>query len=272
MSYKLTATAMETMTDMPYDEYNRRQWYEVSATKTREQALKVKPAGNFTYNDCSWSPNEYEGFAVISMLDENPGNEGLTARLTQLQKELQVNLPPKYAFYYLPPESYHQTVANTLSADRYKKQVLDAGLEGVYPAMVNNAFDQILPASQDVEPIRMKMIGLSIFGTAIGMLGVFESEDDYIRITNFRDGFYSDKQLSQLDVKMTRPFIGHVTLAYIEHTPNKNQKDHLATVVNEMNEALAQENNYFNISTTGLRRYHHLAGFIKQDNYPTYLL
>ena len=68
---------------------------------------------------------------------------------------------------------------------------------------------------------------------------------------------------------MTRPFIGHITLAYVEHGLNKNQKDQLATVLNEINETMAEERNYFNISNTGLRRYHHLAEFKKQPNYPS---
>jgi hypothetical protein len=214
---------------------------------------------------------EYEGFAVVSMLNENGGNEPLAARLKEVQNELRYNLQPRYAFYQLPADSFHQTVANTLSADRFKKNILDAGLEAEYPAFVLNAFEQIPPSPVEL-PIDMKMIGLSIFGTAIGMLGIFEREEDYNRILNFRSGFYADPKLSQLDVRMTRPFIGHITLAYIEHALNKNQKNHLAGVINELNATLAGEDNYFRIAQTGLRRYHHLAEFIKQDNYPVYSL
>jgi len=116
------------------------------------------------------------------------------------------------------------------------------------------------------------MAGLSIFGTAIGILGVFENADDYNRILSFRTNFYNDEQLAQLDVKMTRPFIGHITLTYIEQNLNKNQKDHLADVINELNETLTEEENYFYISCTGLRSYHHLAEFIKKDNYPVHSL
>ncbi len=133
---------------------------------------------------------------------------------------------------------------------------------------MEKAFEQIAP-SEEPEPVRMKMVGLSIFGTAIGMLGVFDDQDAYNRVTRFRAGFYGNPDLAALDVRMTRPFIGHVTLTYIEHYLNKNQKDQLANVVTEVNESLTGEKLYFNITQTGLRRYHHLAEFIKQDNYPT---
>jgi 2'-5' RNA ligase len=214
---------------------------------------------------------EYEGFAVVSMPNENEGNEALLVRLNEIQTELHYNLPPAYAFYMLPPESFHQTVANTLSADRFKEHILNAGLEESYPDIVARAFEQI-EADENILPIRMKMAGLSIFGTAIGMLGIFENEDDYNRIIRFRSGFYANPALARLDVKMTRPFIGHITLAYIEHSLNKNQKEHLAEAINEINDVLHTEDNYFYISHTGLRRYHHLAEFIKQDNYPNYSL
>ena len=270
MNYKLTTTE-EGISDMSFEDYNKRALYEISAERNRERAFNARSAGNFLYNGNTWLPQEYEGFAVVSMLNDNSDNEALAARLTGIQKELQYNLQPTYAFYQLPAESFHQTVANTLSADRFKNNILNAGLEQDFPELVNNAFDNI-PAVDEAGPLRMKMAGLSIFGTAIGVLGIIENEEDYKRIINFRSGFYGNKQLMNLDVKMTRPFIGHITLAYVEHPLNKNQKDHLATVINEINESLNQEDNYFNISKTGLRRYHHLAEFIKQDNYPTYLL
>jgi 2'-5' RNA ligase len=271
MSYKLTMDRVASISDMSFEDYNKRQLYEISPERNRERALNAKPAGSFIYDGNKWLPQEYEGFGVISMLNENDENRFLAERLIEIQTELKYNLSPTYGFYMLPPESFHQTIANTLSAGRFKEHIADAGLEEVYPEIVGNAFDQI-PVMEDEEPIRMKMAGLSIFGTAIGILGIFEDEEDYDRIVKFRSCFYSDEQLAQLDVKMTRPFIGHITLAYIEQNLNKNQKEHLADVISEINETLAEEDNYFFIAAAGLRRYHHLAEFIKQDNYPTHLL
>ena len=270
MNYKSTTTE-EAISDMSFEDYNKRALHEISAERKRERALSAKPAGNFIYDGASWLPQEYEGFAIISMLSEHEDNEPLALRLMEIQKELQYNLSPRFGFYLLPAGSFHQTVANTLSTDRFKKNIVNTGLEHEYPSIVANAFEN-MPESENIEPVRMKMAGLSIFGTAIGILGIFENEEDYNRIVNFRSAFYSDEKLAQLDVKMTRPFIGHITLAYIEQNLNKNQKDHLADVINELNEVLEDEENYFSISFTGLRRYYHLAEFIKQDNYPVYQL
>jgi hypothetical protein len=265
----ITETAM--MNDLSFAEYNERQLYEISAGRNRERALCAKPAGNFAYHEGTWAPQEYEGFAVVSMLNANDGNDALLARLMAIQEELRYNLQPRYGFYQLPSSSFHQTVANTLSADRFKQHILNPGLEETYPELIAGAFKAI-PYANDESPLQMQMVGLSVFGTAIGMLGIFNNEGDYNRVTRFRGGFYSNEDLAALDIRMTRPFIGHITLTYVEHGLNKNQKDQLAIVVSEINESLQNESLYFNIAKTELRRYHHLAEFIKQDNYPDFKL
>jgi hypothetical protein len=135
--------------------------------------------------------------------------------------------------------------------------------------MVTQTFERI-PSPNLSKPIRMKMVGLSVFGIAIGILGVFEDEEDYDQIINFRSEFYSDPYLNQLDVRMTRHFVGHITLAYIERELNPSQKYRLAMAVNSINEDLKNEDNYFTITSTEFRRYYHLAEFIKQDDYPVF--
>ena len=261
----------EIISDLHFPEYNRRQLDEISAECNHRRAMNAHPAGNFHYNDKTWQPVKYEGFAIVSMVDDNEGNEPLAKRLIEIQHELKDNLQPVNAFYHLPSDSFHQTIANTLSNERFRKNILDAGLEAVYADMMSDAFNNI-PPEDNIIQVKMKMVGLSIFGTAIGILGIFENEETYGRITRFRSELYSDKQLSELDVRMTRPFIGHITLAYIEDNLNKNQRNQLADVISEINEKLEHEELYFNLTKTGLRRYYHLAGFIKQDNYPVYAL
>jgi hypothetical protein len=267
---KLTRLATEaSIRDLAMYNYNRRQLYEVSEDGINGAVSKLRPAGNFYYSGKAWVPNEYKGFAVVSMLNDNPGNEPLTDVLINVQKELQDNLRPLDGFYMLPPESFHQTIANTLSDDRFKDNIIRPGLEGNYPGMVRNAFSNITTFKQPT-PIKMRIVGLSIFGTAIGALGTFEMDADYNRILDFRSGFYEDPQLASLDIKMTRPFIGHITLAYAEQKLNKNQRDHMANTINEINAQVFSKKHYFLISNTGLRRYDHLAEFNNAPNFPVY--
>jgi hypothetical protein len=255
--------------DLPVHTYNQRQLNEVSSSQVNFEAMAIQPAGHFLYNGKSWEPNAYPGYAIISMVNNNAGNEELTPLLIKIQDELHYNLQPLNGFYMLPADSFHQTIANTLSAGRYIENVLNAGLDEAYPSYVAQAFHNT-HVTRKLEPVRMRLIGLGILGSAICVLGTFETDADYKLITDFRSGFYEDRQLNNLNVKMTRPFIGHITLAYAIQRLNKNQREHLANTINEINEQVFSKKHYFHISQTELRKYDHLAEFKTGANYPAY--
>jgi hypothetical protein len=260
-----------TIQDLAFREYNHRQFEELGAARVLQRAMEAKPSGNFQYTGRKWAPRDYPGFAVVSMVDANKGNELLPYQLSVLQDELRSRLRPSNAYYMLPPASFHQTVANTFSAGRFREHIVDKGLEPAYPGLVAKAFAGI-PPSHIKRPARMHLAGLSIFGTSLGLLGVFEQEEDYDRLIRFRSGFYDDGGLSELGIRRTRPFIGHITLAYIEQDLDNVQREWLAAVVTGMNALIPRKNYSFLLSKTGLRRYDHLAEFRKETGYPEYLL
>jgi hypothetical protein len=268
--------------DLSFDDYTARQYRELAPDRLMERAMSVRPSGNYRYDGDGWEPLPYPGFAVVSMVDENPGNESVVTVLSAIAAGLMERCPWEESIYLLPANSYHQTVANTLSEKRFLDHVVGAGLEGEYPGMVGKAFEGVgrAPKSEgrqrsdgegaEAKPLAMKMIGLSIFGTALGVLGVFENEADYQRILHFRSGFYSDPGLAALDVRMTRPFIGHITLAYIETDLTGEQRQQLAAAVHALNGQLKEVEPIFNISSTGLRRYDNLSVFRRKDGFPLY--
>src|ERR1700709_1708418 len=105
MSYNLPISLPKNIADMSFEDYNKRQLFEISAERNKERALCAKPAGSFVYNGKCWEPQQYEGFAIISMVDENAANESLAQRLTEIQNELKYNLSPVHGFYLLPTQS-----------------------------------------------------------------------------------------------------------------------------------------------------------------------
>jgi hypothetical protein len=257
-----------TITDLSFQEYTDRQFRELEADRLLERAMMLRPSGNYRYNGKGWVPQSYPGYAVVSMIAENPGNGPLPDMLRALQAELLEQCPWEQALYLLPPGSFHQTVANTLSEERFLQQIHRPGLEPAYPSMVAKVFAAIRTKPGGTMP--MQLIGISIFGTALGLLGVFDEESDYRRITRFRSAFYADEQLAALDIRMTRPFIGHITLAYIEADLTAEQRERLADAVHVINRRLAAQAPVFILSLTGLRRYHHLSAFLREEHYPRY--
>lgn len=255
--------------DLSFADYIRRQEEEVSAAGILKRAAIAKRAGNFRYQGNKWTPQEYKGLAILSMVDDNPGNEGLIFRLSAIQDELRACLPPP-AYYMLPAASFHQTIANMASAERYRVLLQDRGLEKEYPAIIGDVLAQLPPVT--APPVTMRLLGLSIFGTSLGLLGSFEKEEDYERIIRFRSLFYDNPRLAALDIGRTRPFIGHITLAYIEQEPGIAEKEYLARVVSGINENIRLKNYSFAMSTTGLYCYDHLASFYREDTWPQYQL
>jgi hypothetical protein len=290
--------------DLAVEDYTARQFRELDPDRLLERAMASRPSGNYRYigasagqnggvpagatgrdrvlfdghpaaqgaplSDGEWTPQPYPGFAVISTVDENPGNEQLPDALKRIQTGLLEQCPWEGALYPLPATSFHQTVANTLSEERFLRHIVRPGLEPVYSDIVAAVFARM--AVQPERELPMRLIGLSIFGTALGLLGVFDNEADYGRVFNFRSAFYSDPGLQALDVRMTRPFIGHITLAYIEADLTTRQREELAAAVHNINRSLGDAMPAFNLSLTGLRRYHHLSAFLREDDYPRYHL
>jgi len=264
------------MNDYSYDKYLERQSFEITPDCILEKLASIKKANNFEWIENDWKPNSYEGFGVITMVRDHPKNELLITKLEEIQKEFDLKLATKdrnlfSKYFQLPATSYHQTLANLLSNERFQKNIIDRDLLKNFPNIIKEAFERC-DEEEYFQPIAMKMIGLSVFGTCVAMLGTFVHEGDYQRITDIRNSIYKQDNLADLDIKMTRPFIGHITLTYFEAEFIDSEKANLGTVINEINQKLSEEENIFYINSTSLRRFHHLAEFLTVENYPKILI
>ena len=258
--------------ELTFEHYTKRQHYEVSRSGLHSRAEKVKASDKFKNHHGVCEKMPYPGYAVVSMVNNNPGNEKLFEQLKRLQAELKYHLGNSNNLYGLPAHSFHQTVANTLSSYRYEKHIKQTGIEREYPTIIQRAFEQIMLSDVLSEPIEMKMIGLSIFGAAIGILGIFENETNFKRIIDFRNSFYAVPELNNLDIRRTRPFIGHITLAYLDGAFGPKERQLLAEVCDQLNREHfnSQSQWFFKISKTELRSYEDLSTFHARPHYPEY--
>ncbi len=255
--------------ELDFTTYQTRQWHEVSEVQLAYRASQLRSSGKFVLENGAWRGLSYEGCAVVSMVSTNPGNDDLVPALVTMQQQIAACFYNPATCFLLPAASFHQTVANTLSDDRYRQHVVASGLTTVYPSMVERAFAGV-PAASQTQPIRMRLAGLSLFSGAIGILGVFDNIADYERIVAFREAFYADADLAALTVRRTRPFIGHITLAYLETAVPEPEKERLIETCMAINQQLTDEPLYFTIATTELRSYPHLADFQTKPGYPVY--
>jgi hypothetical protein len=203
------------------------------------------------------------------MVASTPANAPLVGALTSLQSRLLAELAAPRTFCALPAASFHQTIANTLSAEKHQRLIVERGLAAELPTIVTRTFADLPPAGTG-ETLAMRMVGLSIFGTALGLLGVFDDEERFHRVLHFRDHFYGHPTIADLGIRRTRPFIGHITLAYVEQEPDDAVRARLVEVVNSINRDLSRQTLHFHLPAAELRAYRHLAEFMPIPGLPQF--
>ncbi|NJO69755.1 MAG: hypothetical protein HC830_11165 [Bacteroidetes bacterium] len=138
-----------------------------------------------------------------------------------------------------------------------------------FPEKVENAFQNVR-LSYRTELLQMRMTGLNVFGSCVALLGVFDKEEDYDTVISFRKQFYGNPVMQQSGICWTRPFIGHITLAYLGRELNHTERLMLESAVNEVNVAFDLSEAVFNINQTELRSYTDLSCFNTTSSYPVF--
>ncbi len=263
------STLAPEVLELDFNSYQSRQYREVTPAGLLSRAAKIAPGEKFRLENNQWQPVPYVGHAVVSMLSGFPENRQLANHLHTVRSKLDHAFPDGRTLYLLPEASYHQTVANTLSDDRHERLVVQRGLAERYPSLVTGVFSDFVPVFAS-RPLAMQMVGISIFGTSLGLLGVFENEEDFGRVVHFRNSFYAHSQIASLGITRTRPFIGHLTVAYIERPLSESDRARLVEVALEINRGLAVRNLPFFLPHAELRAYAHLAEFRQLPGLPAY--
>lgn len=268
---------MTKMQDSPaelsYHDYEARQRHELTEAGLRERLPKLGVGGRARWTGDAWEPQAYPGYAFQAMVAPYPENSSAIPRMEAIRDALCAAFASEGepALFPLPTASFHQTVVNTFSADRLEKYLRAPGIEADFPAYLQERLD-VMPRPGIAEPVRMDLIGVSLFRTALGLLGVFPKEEDFDRVLTFRDAVYGDPELQELGLSRTRPFIGHITLAYIERPLSSTEGEELVQRIIQVNDGLAAEPIAFYMPEAKLHRYQHLAEFIPGADYPRFPL
>lgn len=257
--------------ELDFDTYQERQYNETERSALQTRLEHVKIGNRARWENGTWTPQEYPGFALQAMVDADPEYESLRDDLVSLQERIIRCIPRPGALYPLPSASFHQTVANTFSADRLDRAVVEKGLLDSFHKRIGDALEAIPPRGSDEAP-SMDLIGIAVFRTAIGILGAFPDRSDFDRIIDFRNAFYEHTDLSSIGLKKTRPFIGHITLAYVEDVLDESEKAQLLETIISLNIGLWETPLEFSMPKAELRRYETLAAFDSDPRYPSYQL
>jgi hypothetical protein len=261
---------MNTVQELSYATYEIRQRHEITLDQLLARSKQLKIGGRFERNSYgSWTPTPYPGFAMQAlMLPEGP-NAATYAKLEVIRDALISGFEDSLA--PLPSPSFHQTMANIFSADRLEENVTSKGLLPAFANLVAGGVKDIFPPETD-EPVNMQLIGISMFRTAIGVLGVFDRASDFDRVIDFRERFYGHRKLKELGIVRTRPFIGHVTLAYVQADMEPEECEALAHQAHKINATHLAEPLPFLMRKVQFCRYDDLTAFYPRYDYPSALI
>ncbi|MGJ3242404.1 MAG: hypothetical protein ACFE0O_05545 [Opitutales bacterium] len=268
------SNASTAVRELAYPDYEARQREEITPEGLADRLRRLGVGGRATWRAAAgrWEPQPYPGWALQAMADRAGPNRSTIESLVHLREALcrpfegsGPDRPP--ALFPLPRASFHQTVANTFSADRRERHLVAPGLEAEWPRRIARSLARIrVPRRPD--PVCMRLIGISLFRTAIGILGVFPQETHFDRVVGFRDAFYSDTELTALGLERTRPFIGHITLAYVERSLTAHEGEALVDRIVHLNGNLPAEGLPYLMPEARLHRYDTLAAFVTRPDWP----
>ncbi len=253
--------------ELEYVAYQNRQYGEIARAGLERRAAHLAPGGRAAFGDGLWSPIPYRGYAMQAMVSQSSNHAALSLDLQDLQSQLLATLPSPGCLYPLPAASFHQTIANTFSAERYQRHLADTGIEAAFPQSIAEQASR-WPEPDNEEPPVMRLIGLSLFRTAIGILGVFENQRHFQRVIDFRDRFYGDERLAQIGLVRTRPFIGHLTLAYLERPLDPMETAIIVDGIDRINMRLRDRLLQVEMPFAQLHSYENLSHFHTQSDFP----
>lgn len=261
-------TPTKAAVDLDYISYSKLIGISLANDHIRENIMQLSVSNKFGRKNEAWLSHPYYGYAIVSMLSDSALNTPLINYIKQLRITLKKLLNASPSFYMLPAQSYHQTMANTLSGQRFAASVKSRDAEEQYIQHISEALTAIRAHSAKA-PLKLHIEGLHAFGSCIALL-CSVSEDDYEIIKNFRYQFYNYPSFDKYGVKCTRPFIGHITVAYMVRQLALNERDNIAQKIIELNEGICDINLDFYIERCELRQYNNLSAFHSKPTYPAY--
>ncbi|MGB0372580.1 MAG: hypothetical protein ACPGN3_14700 [Opitutales bacterium] len=261
----------KTISELDYEEYEARQRYEITEAGMRERMPKLGIGGRAKWIDGAWVPQPYPGYAFQAMVKPYPENKDTYPRLTAIRDELcaPFSNETEPALFPLPEDSFHQTVVSTFSANRLEEYVRSKGIEQEFPEILGKHVAESHQAPEGA-PVKMRLVGVSLFRTAIGILGTFDDEEEFKRVVAIRDAAYHNAALNEIGLARTRPFIGHATLAYLERPLLEEEKETLIERILKINQDIAANPLFFTMPEARLHRYDTLAEFIPDAAYPAF--
>ena len=217
-----------------------------------------------------WLPLPHAGYTLITpTFADDTENFNTYTKLDDIRQLIARALDPDQ-YVPAPLAAFHQTVARLVSGPECEHQNPEmerARFEEHFIKQMREVF-AFLP---QFGPIQMEIKGISVLpGGFIAALLTTVDEGEYQRLMSFRAQVYQNQELRKFGVEPQRPFVGHVTLGYLQ-VPLKpvTQKDlyEMMLMINRLTFVTPVS---FKISRVDLRKFNNYLWFFRESDWPVY--
>lgn len=118
----------------------------------------------FDYQENNIQAASYPGYSIMAMIHEDESSGDFHHILSQCYDKL-LDLHERCGLFVLPKNSWHSTIANLLSAEKYRKKILEAGLLPSFLKSISRAFLALQP--KEGKEISIKLEGFGFMKTCI---------------------------------------------------------------------------------------------------------
>lgn len=211
----LSTTLKELEFEDNFNDYNNRISRMVSEKEIQSRVNRLKGTVNrfeWIHERNDWRPIRHPGYTIITPCSDGERDKENIATyrsLEEIQNKLLKSFP---SFAPAPKGTFHLTIADLISSERYDRIISDKK-ENSFLSAISSIFNQLKLCGS----IKMKVKGVSILPPCFVIAPVSaEDNEGYIRLIRFRNYIYVDKELKNYGVNREYKFTGHITLAYIE--------------------------------------------------------
>lgn len=255
--------------DMTYPEYLQFVDTHLTPGVLKAALERLEPKKLFE-NDAleEWRPLRHAGYTLITPLfGEERENIMTYVKLGDVQQLILRKLNPAYCMA-APISAFHQTVAGLVSGSHYEQQIAPR-LDGFFIKQI----DMELTRLPQLELIQMEIRGIAVLpgGFIVALLSTIDKWE-YQRLISFRSQVYRSEALRNLGVAPEWPFIGQITLAYLQASLKPEEQNQLSEAVLKINHDHFITPLPFALSRAALYKFENDLHFFRAPHWPVYRL
>ncbi len=214
----------------------------------------------------------FPGYAVMTPPSREEESENLAfyAKLQSYQQEL-LELPLNSELIMpVPPTSLHLTLADLVWESAYR-DICEKNPD--FEQQLRSCFAEIFQQYQEsmtnaTHPIRWQMLGLIVMPRSIGICLAPQDQSCYEQITNLRRGIFQNPKLIALGIEQNYHFTAHITLGYFGEISPDIDRDHLSSMLQELNQRWLLSLPEFVIRRAELRKFDDMTRFYREPEWP----